>query len=198
VGGGPGNCSSRGNGIDVQRLFSSFADGPLGAGPLIQRLLVGAALLYCGAVAPSGTIAAPQVIGAVAGLLLIAGLWTPVAGVAVACAEAWVAFSSPARAGIPAALAGAGRDVGADRARRVVRRCTPLRQEALRPSRAAAPLGCPPVPAMTLFPTRSCDACAGRVQAGARMSGARPLRGGPLSPESGSAVLNHPTTSTRD
>jgi hypothetical protein len=50
-------------------------------------------------------VAAPQVIGALAGLLLIGGLWTPVAGVVTACAEAGVAFSSPAHAGIPAVLA---------------------------------------------------------------------------------------------
>ena len=71
----------------------------------MQRLLVGAALLYCVAAAPISTVAAPQVIGALAGLLLIAGLWTPVAGVVAACAEAWVAFASPAHAGIPAGLA---------------------------------------------------------------------------------------------
>jgi uncharacterized membrane protein YphA (DoxX/SURF4 family) len=45
------------------------------------------------------------VIGALAGLLLIAGLWTPVAGVVTACAETWVAFSSAAHSDIPAALA---------------------------------------------------------------------------------------------
>ena len=89
----------------MQRLFSTFADGPPGAGLLMQRLLVGAALEYCVVATPSGTVAAPQVIGALAGVLLIAGLWTPVAGVVTACAEAWVAFSSPAHAGIPAALA---------------------------------------------------------------------------------------------
>ena len=89
----------------MQRLFSNFADGWPGAGLLIQRLLVGATLLYCVAVEPIGTVAAPQAIGALAGLLLIAGLWTPVAGVVTACAEAWVAFASPAHAGIPAGLA---------------------------------------------------------------------------------------------
>ena len=88
----------------MQRLFSTFADGRPGAGLLIQRLLVGAALLYCVATR-GGTVAAPQVIGAVAGLLLIAGLWTPVAGVVAACVEAWIAFSSPAHAGNPAVLA---------------------------------------------------------------------------------------------
>lgn len=88
----------------MQRLFSTFAGGWPGAGLLIQRLLVGAALVYCVA-ATRGTVAAPQVIGALAGLLLIAGLWTPVAGVLTACAEAWVAFSSSGHPGIPAALA---------------------------------------------------------------------------------------------
>ena len=68
-------------------------------------MLVGTALLYCAATTPSGTIAAPQVIGAVAGLLLIAGFWTPLAGVVAGCAEAWVAFSSPAHMCNPAGLA---------------------------------------------------------------------------------------------
>ena len=92
----------------MQRLFSTFADGPPGAGLLIQRLVVGAALLYCAVSTPGGTVAAPHVIGALAGILLIAGLWTPVAGTVTACAEAWVAFSSPAHAGISAALAALG------------------------------------------------------------------------------------------
>src|SRR5271157_5601364 len=89
----------------MQRLFSTFAGGWPGAGLLMQRLLVGAVLEYCAVATPSGTVTAPQVIGALAGLLLIAGLWTPIAGVVTACAQAWVAFSSPAHASIPAALA---------------------------------------------------------------------------------------------
>jgi len=90
----------------VQRLFSTFAGGWPGVGLLMQRLLVGAALGYCAVATPSGTVvAAPQVLGALAGLLLIAGLWTPVAGVVTACAEAWAAFSSPADAGVSGALA---------------------------------------------------------------------------------------------
>jgi putative oxidoreductase len=71
----------------------------------MQRLLIGATPLYCVVAKPTGTVAAPQVIGAIGGLLLIAGLLTPVAGIVLACAEAWVAFSSPAQAGIPAILA---------------------------------------------------------------------------------------------
>ena len=89
----------------MQRLFSTFADGPPGAGLLIQRLLVGTALVYCAVATPGVTYAAPQIIGALAGLLLIAGLWTPVAGGVAACAEAWVGLSSPAHAGMPIALA---------------------------------------------------------------------------------------------
>jgi putative oxidoreductase len=89
----------------VQRLFSTFADGLPGAALLIQRLLVGAALLCSVVAAPARTVTVPQVIGALAGLLLIAGLWTPVAGVVAACAEAGIAFSLPAHAGNPAVLA---------------------------------------------------------------------------------------------
>jgi putative oxidoreductase len=87
----------------VQRLFSTFAGGWPGAGLLVQRLLVGVALLYC--TTSGGTIAAPQAIGALAGLLLIAGLWTPLAGIVAACAEAWIGFSAPAHKGMAVALA---------------------------------------------------------------------------------------------
>jgi len=80
----------------VQRLFSTFAAGPPGAGLLIQRLLVGAALVHSATAAPGGTAAVPEVIGALAGVLLIAGLWTPVAGVVAGCAEMWIVLSSPA------------------------------------------------------------------------------------------------------
>ncbi len=89
----------------MQRLFSTFAGGWPGAGLLIQRLLVGTALLYCVMATGGGTIAAPKIIGALAGLLLVAGLWTPAAGIVTACAEVWVAFTSPANTAIPAALA---------------------------------------------------------------------------------------------
>ena len=88
----------------MQRLFSTFADGPPGAGLLLQRLLTGAALLYYLVATPLSAVAPPQLIGAFAGLLLIAGLWTPIAGVIAACAEAWVALSSPSHAGVAAAL----------------------------------------------------------------------------------------------
>ena len=89
----------------MQRLFSTFADGWPGTGLLIQRLLVGATLLFLVVATPASTVAAPQVIGALAGLLLIAGLWTPVAGAVAAGAEVWIAFSSATHPGILIALA---------------------------------------------------------------------------------------------
>jgi len=89
----------------VQRLFSTFADGPPGAGLLIQRLVVGGALFYCAVGTPSSAVVMPQAIAALAGLLLLAGLWTPAAGLVGACAEAWIALSSPPHPAIPAVLA---------------------------------------------------------------------------------------------
>ncbi len=44
-------------------------------------------------------------IGALSGLLLIAGLWMLFAGVVAGCAEAWAAVSSTADSGTPAVLA---------------------------------------------------------------------------------------------
>jgi uncharacterized membrane protein YphA (DoxX/SURF4 family) len=93
----------------VQRLFSTFADGWPGGGLLIQRLLAGGALFYRGIVCLSATpICAAFVtesIEALAGLLLIAGLWTPIAGVAVAVVEARIAFTTPSNANVPVILA---------------------------------------------------------------------------------------------
>ena len=72
-----------GIGTDLQRLFSTFADGWPGRGLLLQRLLTGAALLHCGIVyvtaAPHVEPIAPQIIAACGGILLLAGLWTPLA-----------------------------------------------------------------------------------------------------------------------
>ena len=93
----------------MQRLFSTFASGWPGGGLLGQRLLLGTAQIYsflacvnrepvCGAVVPQG-------IGALAGALILVGLWTPVAGVLVAILEAWIAFSPSTSAALPVVLA---------------------------------------------------------------------------------------------
>jgi putative oxidoreductase len=93
----------------VQRIFSSFADGWPGGGLLVQRLLAGGALLYfgvaCATANPLCAALVPESIGAVAGAMLIAGLWTPIAGVVVAVIEASLAFMSPTHATMPLFLA---------------------------------------------------------------------------------------------
>ena len=82
----------------LQRLFSTFADGWPGVGLLLLRLLTGAALIGFGI---AGLISGPaplpttvlQIVGIVAGILLLVGLWTPVAGAVVAVIKLWTAFS---------------------------------------------------------------------------------------------------------
>lgn len=82
----------------LQRLFSTFPDGWPGFGLLLLRLGVGIALIGLGV---SGFLRAqgePITIGrdfvaAIAGILLIAGFWTPVVGILAAICELWTAFS---------------------------------------------------------------------------------------------------------
>ena len=83
----------------MQRLFSTFPEGWPGTGlvflraiaaiPPVQNMIAG--LLA----APLPTLAIPQVIAAGAAMLLLLGLWTPVAGVLMAVAELCLAFSHP-------------------------------------------------------------------------------------------------------
>lgn len=81
----------------MQRLFSTFPDGPPGLGLLCLRVGAGIALIYYGVSALSGEApggpltVASDVIAAVAGILLLAGLWTPIAGTVVAIMELWIA-----------------------------------------------------------------------------------------------------------
>jgi uncharacterized membrane protein YphA (DoxX/SURF4 family) len=81
----------------VQRLFSGFADGWPGTGLLLLRLLTGAALIHFGIAglseaSPLATVIL-QITGAGAGILILIGLWTPVAGALAAIVNMWVAFS---------------------------------------------------------------------------------------------------------
>jgi putative oxidoreductase len=93
----------------VQRLFSTFASGWPGGGLLAQRLLLGITQVYCFFTCVNATpvcgAVVPRSIGALAGILLLAGLWTPVAGILVAIMGAWTAFSLPASAALSAVLA---------------------------------------------------------------------------------------------
>ena len=48
---------------------------------------------------------APRILGAVFGILLLAGLWTPLAGAVTVVVEAWIAFCHPATLWMPLTLA---------------------------------------------------------------------------------------------
>jgi len=81
----------------VQRLFSGFPEGWPGISILFLRLGIGISLVYDGIAGLSTT---PQfipfmrellVVGA--GMLLLAGLWTPVSGTLAAILQLWIAFS---------------------------------------------------------------------------------------------------------
>ena len=80
----------------MQRLFSPFADGWPGIGLLLLRLLTGVALIHFGIAdlreAPPLATVVLEIIGLGAGILLLIGLWTPVAGALVAIAKVSVAF----------------------------------------------------------------------------------------------------------
>jgi putative oxidoreductase len=83
----------------VQRLFSTFPEGWPGTGliflravaaiPPIQNIIAGRLA------APLPALAIPQAVAAGAAMLLLVGLWTPVAGVLMAIAELCLAFSHP-------------------------------------------------------------------------------------------------------
>ena len=99
-------------GCSLQRLFSTFANGWPGFGLLIQRLVLGIALLYPGIALLSG-IPAPgpvmlQLIGSVLGLLILVGLWTPAAGTLVAVVQVWVALTGAGDESMAVILAALG------------------------------------------------------------------------------------------
>jgi putative oxidoreductase len=64
-----------------------------------MRLVVGAALVVRGIIelqsAPPIGLAMIEVLAIAAGMLLLAGLWTPIAGVLLAIIEIWGAFAHP-------------------------------------------------------------------------------------------------------
>jgi putative oxidoreductase len=84
----------------VRRLFSSFAHGAPGVGLLLIRLATGVALLVHEVTALRGgpPIGAALLHGLSAGvgILLLAGLWTPVAGALVAVIALWNGVSHSA------------------------------------------------------------------------------------------------------
>ena len=83
----------------MQRLFSMFPNGWPGKGLLILRLVAGIALIRDGVVAltclPQREPPTLLLISATAGLFLLVGLLTPVAGVIVAGAQLLLSISGP-------------------------------------------------------------------------------------------------------
>jgi uncharacterized membrane protein YphA (DoxX/SURF4 family) len=93
----------------MQRLFSTFANGWPGKGLLIQRGLVAALVAYCFITnlgkTPHPSAVLTQLIAAGAGLLLLIGLWTPIAGVVTAFVELWIVFTRTGDPWLPGILA---------------------------------------------------------------------------------------------
>ena len=87
----------------MRRLFSTFADGAPGAGLLLMRVATGSALLVRAAsglnAAPTVTAAVFHLLAAAVGILLLVGLWTPIAAALAALTAAWSAFTIPAEVG---------------------------------------------------------------------------------------------------
>jgi putative oxidoreductase len=77
----------------VQRLFSMFPNGWPGTGLLLLRIASGALLIRQGLIGPHSIVIEP--LEAIAGILLIAGLWTPVAGIVVVVCQLWTAITVP-------------------------------------------------------------------------------------------------------
>lgn len=72
----------------MRRLFSTFARGWPGVGLLLLRLVVGIALIWRAIEKLNGAspiqVTVPDVLAVGLGLLLLIGLWTPLAGTLVA------------------------------------------------------------------------------------------------------------------
>jgi hypothetical protein len=99
-------------GVSLQRLFSTFASGFPGIGLLLQRSIT-AVTVGCSIFArfhgmPQHGSVALLLIDGSAALLLLVGLWTPVAGAGIACCELWVVVSGGGEFWPPVVLATLG------------------------------------------------------------------------------------------
>ena len=81
----------------MQRLFSTFPEGSPGAGLLFLRAVAAVPTFQEGIAAvlstPFPAHMVPQLMATAAAALLVVGFWTPVAGVLLALAEIFLAFS---------------------------------------------------------------------------------------------------------
>jgi uncharacterized membrane protein YphA (DoxX/SURF4 family) len=83
----------------LRRLFWTFAAGAPGAGLLVMRLVAAAALGFkaVSGISDQFQIASAPIVALQisAGLLLLVGLWTPLAGLLVVVLEGWLLFAQP-------------------------------------------------------------------------------------------------------
>jgi putative oxidoreductase len=79
-----------------RRSFSAFPDGWPGHGLLLLRLTLGLPLIYWWAanLVAAHVTAIPDLVAAIAGIFLVCGLFTPVAGTVIVLAQVWMAFAS--------------------------------------------------------------------------------------------------------
>jgi hypothetical protein len=81
-------------GASLRRLYSTFAGGWPGAGLLLMRVVIGSVLIVRAGLRlwsdpPPMNVTIPAVLLMGAGMLLIVGLWTPIAGTCIALIEIW-------------------------------------------------------------------------------------------------------------
>jgi len=79
----------------MRRSFSAFPDGWPGYGLLLLRVALGLPLVYEGAadLVAAHTTAIPSLAAAVAGIFLLSGLFTSMAGAMVVLAQVWMVVS---------------------------------------------------------------------------------------------------------
>jgi hypothetical protein len=86
----------------VRRLFSTFAHGAPGLGLLLLRVVAGIAVVFQAVTALRSVPPLGQtilyVLTGIVGLLVLVGLWTPLAGTLVAILALWAALLHPAHA----------------------------------------------------------------------------------------------------
>jgi putative oxidoreductase len=81
----------------VRRLFSTFAHGAPGLGLLLLRLVAGIAVGFQATMTlHNGFSLVLYLLTFVVGLLVLVGLWTPIAGALLAILATWTAFLHPA------------------------------------------------------------------------------------------------------
>lgn len=84
----------------MRRLYSTFACGWPGTGLLLMRFVVGSVLVVHAALVlwsdpPPWSLIIPAIVLIGTGTLLIAGLWTPIAGCITALTEIWKILTLP-------------------------------------------------------------------------------------------------------